>query len=75
MRSLTPQTLALHVAGSLFWLIAALHLLRVVLEVDVRVGGWLVPAWGSGVAAIAFGALGSWTLKLAHPDQGPGGCC
>ena len=71
---MTPQILGLQVAGAFFWLAALLHLLRVLFEVDVIIGGWIIPPGASGIAAIAFGALGWWMMRLSHPGN-PSGCC
>jgi len=42
--------------------------------VEIIIAGWTVPAWTSVIAAIVFGALGWWIMKLAHPN-GTRGCC
>lgn len=74
MQPMTSQILGLHVAGALFWLVATLHLLRVLFEIDVIIGGWVVPPWSSGIAVMTFGALGWWMMRLAHSGNPPG-CC
>lgn len=74
MNSMTPQILGLHVAGALCWLVALLHLLRVLFELDVVIGEWNFPPWASGIAVIVFGALGGWMMRLAKPGN-PRGCC
>lgn len=38
-------------------LVAAAHLTRMLLGLDVRVGGWVVPAWASLVAFLFTGSL------------------
>jgi len=38
-------------------LIAALHLVRLVLGTDANVAGWQVPLWMSGVACVFFGTV------------------
>jgi len=38
--------------GVIFFVVAILHLLRIVFQWDAMVGGWLVPQWVSWVAVI-----------------------
>ncbi len=50
-------------------LIAVLHVLRLVLQVQVTVGGASVPMWASVLAAVFFGALaiGLWRDHMLRP--------
>ena len=64
---MTPQILGLHVSGAIFWLVAALHLLRLIFGLEIVVAGYPLPLWPSALAAIVFGTLGAWIMKLAHP--------
>ena len=45
------------VAAIVFDIIAVLHLLRIVLQIEEIVGGWAVPMWMSGVACFMAAAL------------------
>ena len=45
------------IAGVFFALITALHACRLLLGWQAVIGGWMVPAWVSGVAVAVFGAL------------------
>jgi hypothetical protein len=47
-------------ASVIFWLIALLHLLRIVLEVHVTAGRVEIPIWASIPAGIFSAALGAW---------------
>ena len=44
--------------GVIFFVIAILHLLRIVFQWDAMIGGWLVPQWVSWVAVIFAAYLG-----------------
>jgi hypothetical protein len=46
-------------------LIALLHVLRLILRVQVTVGGAVVPVWASILAALFFGGL-AWGLWRDH---------
>jgi hypothetical protein len=46
------------VVSVIFFVVAILHLLRIILQWDAMVGGWLVPQWVSWVAVIFAGYLG-----------------
>ncbi|MBI3602213.1 MAG: hypothetical protein HY209_04900 [Candidatus Omnitrophica bacterium] len=60
------EKMALQVAGTLFLLIAMVHLLRVILGWDVIIGGFIVPLWFSVVAALMTLALSVWMFKSAR---------
>lgn len=44
----------------IFWLIALLHVLRIVFQVHVAAGGVEIPIWASIPAVVFFAALGAW---------------
>jgi hypothetical protein len=46
------------VAAVFLFVVAAAHLLRVVLGVEVTAGGWMVPMWMSMAATVFTGGLG-----------------
>lgn len=52
------------VAGSIFAVVAILHLLRLLLHWEAVVGGWAAPAWVSGVAIVLAGYLALSAFKL-----------
>ncbi len=60
------EKMALKTAGTLFLLIAMVHLLRVILSWDVIIGGFIVPLWFSVVAALITLALSVWMFKAAR---------
>lgn len=47
-------------AAVILWLIGALHVLRVIFQVQVTVGGVAIPLWASIPPVIFFGGLGVW---------------
>ncbi|OGW85869.1 MAG: hypothetical protein A3C35_00015 [Omnitrophica bacterium RIFCSPHIGHO2_02_FULL_46_11] len=54
---------ALNAAGTIFFLVAVLHLLRFVFHVPVIIGSYAVPSWPSLVLAIAAFLLSVWMFK------------
>lgn len=54
------------VSGSIFGLVALLHLLRVVYGWTVQVGGWVVPEAASVVGMIIAAGLCAWAFLLTH---------
>lgn len=50
--------------GSIFGLIAILHLFRLLLGWESVIGGWMVPMWLSWVAVVGAGYLGYVALKV-----------
>jgi len=53
--------------------IALLHLLRIIVGIDVTVGGAVVPLWLSVVATLFFGSLagGLWREHITGQPAGP----
>ena len=53
------------VAGLVFSLVAALHLLRLLLHWEAVIGGWAVPTWVSALALVLSGylAYSAFTLR------------
>jgi hypothetical protein len=43
-----------------FWLIAFLHVLRIVFQVHITFGGVDIPVWVSILPVILFSVLGAW---------------
>ena len=52
--------------GTIFLVIAALHLLRIINGWEAVIGGWIVPMWLSWAAVILAGYLGSQGIKLGR---------
>lgn len=53
------------IASGIFFVIAVVHLLRLIFRWDAVIAGWPVPMWASGVAIVLFGALAyaTWSVK------------
>ena len=51
------------VAAIVFWLIAIVRLLRVLLRVRVTAGSHDIPLWLSAVAFVVLGTLGMWLWR------------
>lgn len=51
-----------------FSLVALAHLLRVVLQVEIRVGGAAVPMWVSAVGLVVAAGLALGLWREARPD-------
>lgn len=54
---MNPKTFSL-VVGTIFLVIAALHLARILMGWEAVIAGWQVPFWVSGVAVVVAGYLG-----------------
>ncbi|MDX8406844.1 MAG: hypothetical protein R8L58_00505 [Mariprofundaceae bacterium] len=48
------QRWLLRLAGLLFLLIAAAHVARFILHIDIVIGHWAVPMWASPVAVVVL---------------------
>ena len=59
------QKAFLKTAGAIFTLVGVLHVLRLLLGWEAVIGGWEVPHWVSGLAAVLAGCLGYTAFKLA----------
>jgi membrane protein implicated in regulation of membrane protease activity len=69
--SINSKILGLRVAGSIFGIVAILHLLRVVTGVSVVIAGWMLPAWVNvlGFAATSALSIGLWALSMKKEDD------
>ncbi len=56
----------LQISGTIFGLIALLHIVRLLLHWPAQVGDWTVPFWVSWIAALAPGALSFWAFRLVR---------
>jgi hypothetical protein len=54
------------VATAFLFVVAAAHLLRVALGVEVTAGGWRVPMWMSVAAIVFTGGLGIALWRESH---------
>jgi hypothetical protein len=54
------------VSGVVFFLIALVHLLRLVFQWDMITNGWYVPAWVSVVAVLVAGYLSFRGFRLVE---------
>ena len=65
---MSSHILGLRVAGTVFGLMAVGQLIRLATRAEVRVAGWFVPFWLSGLAILVAGGLSCWLWRLS-------GCC
>ena len=56
----------LMVSGSLFALVALLHLLRIVFNWQAVIGGWTVPMWLSWIGLAVTATLCVWAYGLVR---------
>lgn len=56
----------LMVSGSLFALVASLHLLRIIFNWQAVIGGWTVPLWLSWIGLAVTATLCAWAYGLAR---------
>ena len=59
-------------SGIVFAVVAILHLIRVIVGWEFRVGGWDAPSWVSLVALAAAGYLSYQGLRIAGRSAGSG---
>lgn len=59
---------ALRVAGTIFGVVALIHLLRLVTGVPVLINGWLLPVWVNWMGLFATTFLCIWLWRLS-PDK------
>ena len=64
---MNSQILGLRVAGTIFGLICLAHLLRLVTQLEVSVGGHQIALWPSAVAFGFTGGISLWLWKLSKP--------
>jgi len=46
------QRVMLYLAGTIFVLVATAHIVRLLLEVEILINGWVLPLWVSVVGAV-----------------------
>ena len=64
------RTLGLRVAGTIFGVIALLHIGRLLTGFDAVVAGWPVPLWMNGLVSAVTGALCVWLWRLSGRSDG-----
>ena len=64
--SVSRKDIGLKVAGSLFAVMAAIHLIRLFVRFDARIAGWYIPLWASSAFLVVAGALSLWFFLLAR---------
>ena len=57
------RNLYLIISGTIFGLVALLHLARVVFNWQAQVGGWTVPFWISWGGLVGAGILSIWAFR------------
>ncbi|MEI6173248.1 MAG: hypothetical protein WCR01_05800 [Bacteroidota bacterium] len=63
--SINSKILGLRVAGTIFGIVAALHLLRVVIGIPIAISGWMLPAWMNVLGFGGTGLIGTWLWLLS----------
>lgn len=59
------QRFGLRVAATLFTIFTIAHVVRLVRQAEVLVGGWTVPMWGSWIFVVVAGMLSVWFWSLS----------
>jgi hypothetical protein len=62
---MNSPALGLRVAAVISGLVGVAHVFRLLLRIDIVIGGQSLPLWLSGVAVLGAGALGAWWWRLA----------
>ena len=62
---MNSQTLALRVGGIIFGIVCLAHLWRLFAHIQIQIGSYLFPIWGSVAGAIVAGALSLWMWRLS----------
>ena len=65
-KTMNSQKIGLRVASVLFAIFALLHLLRLLNQVQVIIGGQTIPLWISVLIALIAALLSFWTWKLSR---------
>ena len=62
---MNSRTLGLRVAGTIFGVVALVHLWRLVARFEVLFAGWPLPLWVNAVGVGLTGALCVWLWRLS----------
>ncbi len=68
---MNSPTCGLRLASAIFGLVGLVHLLRILLTVQIVIGGWIVQRRWSAVAVIVCGALCVWLWRLSTQGAMP----
>ena len=60
---------ALKVAGVIFFLMAFVHLLRVILKVEITIGDMILPIWASAFGFVVLLLLALWMFKSVKAQK------
>jgi len=63
--SINSKILGLRVAGTIFGIVAVLHLLRVVIGIPIAISGWMLPMWVNVLGFAGSGLLCVWLWWLS----------
>jgi len=61
---MNSNTIWLRIAGTIFGIVALIHVLRLVTGVPVLIGNWFLPMWVNWIGLLATGFLFFWLWKL-----------
>jgi hypothetical protein len=64
---MSSQVTGLRVAGTLFGVVAIIHLLRLFTRIDIRIGSWEMPLWLNIVGLLVAAGLCAWLWILSNP--------
>ena len=56
----------LRISGTIFGVVALLHLARLIWQLPVQAGPWSIPVWVSAGGLVATGTLCVWAFRLAR---------
>lgn len=62
---MNSQTRALRVGGIIFGIVCLAHLWRLFAHIQIQIGSYLFPIWGSVAGAIVAGTLSLWMWRLS----------
>lgn len=60
-----PALTGLRVAGTIFGIVALLHLLRILTGAGVMISGWELPVWVNWLGFTGASLLSAWLWKLS----------
>lgn len=62
---MNSTVLALRIAGTIFGIVSAVHLLRLITHFSLVIGDWSVPLWVNVLGVVIAGALSVWLWRLS----------
>jgi hypothetical protein len=62
----TDQRFGLRLSAVIFVIIAVVHVIRMAVHLELRIGDQPIPMWPSVLATIIFGSLGIWMWRLSN---------